>query len=195
VRVVAATKTDLGALARQGRFREDLFYRLNVVALGLPSLAERVEDIPALIEHFIARHGAARRYAVGPETMKMLVAAPWPGNVRELENAVCRAIALTPEGGELRAEDLIRAAPGTATGSGSRPPNQVAAAAGDPPPAPAAPIGPIAEVVAAAERAAIERALAATGGVRAEAAKLLGISRKTLWEKISKLGMSSESKE
>jgi DNA-binding NtrC family response regulator len=187
VRVVAATKTDLGALAKQGRFREDLFYRLNVVALSLPSLAERVEDIPALVEHFIARHGTNSRYTVSPEILKLLAAAPWPGNVRELENAVCRAIALTPGGGELRAEDLIRP-PVTGAGSGSGP-------GGESPPAPAAPLGPIAEIVAAAERAAIERALAATGGVRAEAAKLLGISRKNLWEKMTKLKIAASDKE
>jgi len=190
VRVVAATKTDLGALAKAGGFREDLYYRINVVTVALPSLAERAEDIPALVEHFIRRHGGGRDYRVGPETMKMLAAAGWPGNVRELENAVCRAVALTPEGGELRPEDLLRPVQ-AAPGAGPAPANQA-----DRPAAAALPVpaGPIAEAVAAAERAAIQRALAATGGNRVEAAKVLGVSRKTLWDKMTKLGVSAESK-
>jgi len=182
VRVVAATKTDLAGMVKAGGFREDLYYRLNVVTVALPALAERVEDIPALVEHFIRRHGAGRDYRVGPETMKMLAAAGWPGNVRELENAVCRAVALTPEGGELRPEDLLR--PGQAPAAGSAPASA--------PPAPAGPPGPIAGAIAVAERAAIERALASAGGNRAGAAKLLGVSRKTLWDKMTKLGISAE---
>ena len=191
VRVVAATKTDLAALAKAGRFREDLYYRLNVVAVALPALAERAADIPALVGHFIRRHGGGREYHIVPETMKMLAAAAWPGNVRELENAVCRAVALTPEGGELKPEDLLR--PGAV--GGDRPPAVGAQELPTPSSQPStgpAPVGPIAEAVAAAEREAIRRALAATGDSRTEAAKLLDISRKTLWEKMTKLGMNAE---
>ncbi len=197
VRVVAATKTDLGALAGSGRFREDLYYRLNVVTVALPPLAERSADIPALVGHFMRRHGGGREYRVSPETMKMLGAASWPGNVRELENAVCRAVALTPGGGELRVEDLLR--PGQAASAAEVAamidpalPGTGAAAAPNCAAEPPAAVGPIAEAVAAAERAAIKRALAATSGSRTEAARLLGISRKTLWEKMTKLRMNAE---
>ncbi len=185
VRVIAATKTDLQQMVRAGTFREDLYYRLNVITVSLPPLAERAQDVPDLVAHFIARHGEGRDYTVNLETMKRLTAAPWPGNVRELENAVCRAIALTPEGGELRPEDLLRGA-------------QAAPAAASPnAPGPAAPqeegqVLPLSEAVAAAERAAIKRALRETQGNRTAAAKLLGVSRKTLWEKMGRLGMSEK---
>jgi DNA-binding NtrC family response regulator len=187
VRVVAATKTDLAALARAGGFREDLYYRLNVVTVALPSLAERAADIPALVAHFIRRHGGGRDYRVSPETMKLLISAAWPGNVRELENAVCRAVALTPEGGELKPEDLLRSEQGAAEPKAPAASTQPVLAD-----APPLSVGPIAEAVAAAERAAIKRALAATRGSRTEAAKLLDISRKTLWEKMTKLGLNAE---
>jgi DNA-binding NtrC family response regulator len=181
VRVIAATKVELGEMVRAGAFREDLYYRLNVVTLKLPSLAERVQDIPELVAHFVARHAGDREYAVGPELLKRLAAAPWPGNVRELENAVCRAIALTPEGGQLRGEDLLRGTAGAAA--------PAAAAAAPSPAADDGHVPALAEAVAEAERAAIARALERTGGNRTEAARLLGISRKTLWEKMGKLGV------
>jgi DNA-binding NtrC family response regulator len=176
VRFLAATKADLDGLVRAGAFREDLYYRLNVVNVRLPALSERAQDIPELVAHFIARHGGGRNYTICPATIKRLVEAPWPGNVRELENAVCRAVALTPGDGELPIEDLLR----------------LPAVAGTAPPASAAadvPAGALSEAVAAAERVAIARALTATAGNRTEAARLLGISRKTLWEKIGKLGI------
>jgi DNA-binding NtrC family response regulator len=181
VRVIAATKADLGELARAGNFREDLYYRLNVVTIDLPSLSERPQDIPELVAHFVSRHSGERDYSIGPDSLKRLSDASWPGNVRELENAICRAIALTPEGGELRTEDLLRGAQAPATAAAhsdasSRLPD----------------LGPdavpsLAEAVAGAERVTIRLALAATGGNRTEASKLLGVSRKTLWEKMGKL--------
>jgi DNA-binding NtrC family response regulator len=181
VRVIAATKADLEEQVRGGAFREDLYYRLNVVAVSLPPLAERAQDIPQLVVHFIKRHGSGREYTVEAQTLKRLVDAPWPGNVRELENAVCRAIALKPEAGELRSEDLLRGpqAAGSAAHGGAAHlsfDGQL-------------PVRPLSEAVADAERAAIRRALEETGGNRTEAAKLLGVSRKTLWEKMGKLGV------
>ncbi len=179
VRVIAATKADLGELARTGNFREDLYYRLNVVTLELPSLAERPQDVPELVAHFVTRHGTERDYSIAPGTLKRLVEAPWPGNVRELENAICRAIALTPEGGELRVEDLLR---------GAQAPAQALSETSSPSPGGAPGVVPsLAEAVADAERAAIRQALAATDGNRTAASKLLGVSRKTLWEKMGKL--------
>ena len=98
VRVVSATHRDLEEEVRAGRFREDLFYRLNVVVLDIPPLAERREDIPLLASHFLSRfRGASRKQVEGfaPDAMELLVSAPWPGNVRQLANVVEQAFALT----------------------------------------------------------------------------------------------------
>ena len=94
IRLIAATKQDLKALASEGRFREDLYYRLNVIPLRLPTLAERKEDIPALIEHFAKRLGRKKRFAIDSAQYKVMMAYDWPGNVRELGNVVERMIAL-----------------------------------------------------------------------------------------------------
>src|SRR5207244_10681448 len=96
VRVIAATHGDLAALLLQGSFREDLFYRLNVIQFVLPPLRDRREDIPALAEHFLARSAGklGRELRLSPETVERLLRYPWPGNVRELENAIERAAIL-----------------------------------------------------------------------------------------------------
>ena len=107
IRVVVATKVSLRDLVREGKFREDLFYRVNVVPIELPPLRERVGDVPLLAQHLVERHGAGRSYEIARGTMAMLERYPWPGNVRELENAVQRAIALAGSGGELKAQDLL----------------------------------------------------------------------------------------
>jgi transcriptional regulator with PAS, ATPase and Fis domain len=101
VRVVAATNRDLHVAAREGKFREDLFYRLNVLPVHLPSLREREGDIPLLVKHFLALHGLrkAKRVArIEPEAMAVLEAYRWPGNVREVENLVERLIVLNEDG-------------------------------------------------------------------------------------------------
>ena len=97
-RVVAATNRDLEQMMRGGGFREDLFYRLNVIAITLPPLRERREDIPALAEHFLARFGArqGRTLRLAPAALDRLLAYAWPGNIRELENAMERAAILSP---------------------------------------------------------------------------------------------------
>ena len=98
VRVISATHRDLEEEVRAGRFREDLFYRLNVVVLDIPPLADRREDIPLLASHFLSRlRGASRKQVEGfaPDAMELLVSAPWPGNVRQLANVVEQAFALT----------------------------------------------------------------------------------------------------
>ena len=108
VRIISATNRDLAAQVEAGTFREDLFYRLNVFPIDMPSLRERREDIPSLVEHFIARFNASEGTKVtgaSEDTLKMLYAYDWPGNVRQLENAVFRAVVLC-DGDELRPQDF-----------------------------------------------------------------------------------------
>jgi two-component system, NtrC family, response regulator AtoC len=108
VRIIAATNRDLEQLVKEEKFRSDLFYRLKVVPITLPSLAERREDIPMLVHHFLQKYAAGTRHAVRgvlPETMALLTDYQWPGNVRELENAIERALSLS-HGPLLTPEDL-----------------------------------------------------------------------------------------
>lgn len=121
-RLIAATKEDLLALSEQGEFRADLYYRLNVIPVKLPTLAERREDIPALIEHFVALHGAKEELRISSAQFEALMAYHWPGNVRELENVVERMLALP----DVEITDLfdmpLRRTPGDPEASGfSRP--------------------------------------------------------------------------
>jgi len=108
VRILAATNADLRKLVVEGKFREDLFYRLNVITIGLPPLRERKEDIPQLVEHFLRKFCAENSRAglqFSPEAMKIMMDYDWPGNVRELENAVERAVVLAS--GSLLGPDLL----------------------------------------------------------------------------------------
>jgi DNA-binding NtrC family response regulator len=172
VRLVAATKVPLRDLVREGRFREDLFYRIQVVPLRMPPLRERAGDVPllvrALIErHFVRRHEGDALPHVRTSTLAALERYPWPGNVRELENAIQRALALRGESNELRREDLL---PADARWRGA---NEVPDR-----------VRPLREVMKEAEREHIRAALESTGGHRMQCAALLGISRKVLWEKL-----------
>jgi DNA-binding NtrC family response regulator len=108
VRFVAATNHDLRGLIQEKRFREDLFYRLNVISLRLPPLRERRDDIPLLVHHFLKKYGAQNHretIGVSPEAMSMLMGADWPGNVRELENVIERGVVLC-RSDQIHAEDL-----------------------------------------------------------------------------------------
>jgi DNA-binding NtrC family response regulator len=176
VRVVAATKVDLAEAAADGEFREDLYYRLNVVPLELPPLRERDGDIPLLVEHFLRRHGKGQTYVVPPEVMTELCSYRWPGNVRELENAVERAIALSPANRVLTREALLESA--------LRRKGKSREGADDPDA-----LVTLREVVRDAESAHIRRVLKACNGHRANAAQTLGISRKNLWEKMKEYGI------
>ena len=175
VRVVAATARDLSAEVGRGAYREDLFYRLNVFALHLPALRERREDIPLLIEHFLARMNARMGLAVNgisPESMRVLVEYDWPGNVRELENSVERAIVLC-EGSQIEVDSLperLRRAAVTVT-----------------PPSPGEPDDDDLSIKRASRRSEeslIRRALQKTRGNRTRAAELLEISHRALLYKI-----------
>jgi two-component system response regulator PilR (NtrC family) len=110
VRVITATNQDLEKLVREKTFREDLFYRINVIPIRMPALREKPEDIPALADHFLEKYKAAMGktlHGVSEEAMERLEAYPWPGNVRELENVIERAVALEP-GSVIQADSLPR---------------------------------------------------------------------------------------
>ena len=164
VRVVAATNRDLEAAVKEGTFRADLYYRLNVVSLHIPPLRERREDIPLLAEHFAHKHGRSEGAAISPAARDLLLAYGWPGNVRELENVVARALALNPSG-VILPEDLPEAIRG----------GQPASA-----PVPGLP-GSERPTLAELERRYAAQVLRETDGNKTRAAEVLGIDRKTLY--------------
>ncbi len=163
VRVVAASNKDLGQAVKEGRFREDLFYRLAVVTIRIPPLRERREDIPLLAEHFAAKHGRAEGAAISPAAGDLLVAYDWPGNVRELENVVARALALNPSG-VILPEDLPEQLRGAHPAV-----EPVGVAMRDRP------------TLAELDRRYAAQVLQETGGNKTRAAEILGIDRKTLY--------------
>jgi two-component system response regulator AtoC len=174
-RLIAATNKDLWTEVREGRFREDLFYRLNVVSIHLPPLRERREDIPALACHFLQKYGEANGKAISAiaaETMARLEAYPWPGNVRELENAIERAVAVSSHPILLPDDLPLHLTPPT-----------VSAIPGEAP-------GPV-ELVSleALTRWHIARVLAATGGNKKRAAEILGVDRRTLYRMLERYAM------
>jgi transcriptional regulator with GAF, ATPase, and Fis domain len=193
VRVIAATHQNLEDLIRQGRFREDLYFRLNVLPIQVPPLRERAEDIPELVEHFLRlyshRTGKAVT-AVDDDALTLLKGFSWPGNVRQLENVIERAVVIA-EGPTITPAELpeeVRAAPApqqTAEVNGER-------VNGQPEP-PADLVGALQTGRAERERREREhlvRALAAAGGNKAEAARALGVPRSTLVSKLKKFGLS-----
>ena len=175
VRVIAASNRDLRAEIGTGRFREDLFYRLNVLAIDLPALLERREDIPLLARHFLAQQPpGTRARTFSPETLELLARYPWPGNVRELKNVVER-MAILSEGEEIVPDDL----PGDvrARAEATEPAREPAE---DAAPAPAEPLPSLAEI----EKRHILRALESTGGNKVRASRILGITTATLYNKL-----------
>jgi DNA-binding NtrC family response regulator len=178
VRLVATTNRDLKAEVDAGRFRGDLYYRLNVMPIRTPSLRERPEDIPRLAHHFLQRAAESLGITVGavaPETIQLLQTYAWPGNIRELANAIERAVILSRNGTLMPSHFTGHLHFGGAEATGASPP-----ASGPAPPADA-PVFNLDEL----ERRAIDRALAATKGNRTRAAKLLGISERTLRNKLN----------
>ena len=176
VRVVAATVRDLGLEVKEGRFREDLYYRLNVLPLRVPPLRERREDIPLLVEHFLVKNNArlgTKMRGVSPRAHKLLLEYPWPGNVRELENTVERSVVLA-EGDTLDEADLperLRAGKDAV---------QATLDAGE---------LSIKKTTRVIEETLIRRALDKTRGNRTAAAKLLEISHRALLYKIKDYGV------
>ncbi len=175
VRILAATNEDLGELVAEGAFREDLFYRLNVIRLHIPPLRDRREDIPLLVEHFLAQLGDEHRrpgLRLAPETLHALVGYGWPGNVRQLRNTIERMVLLAREevlGPELLPEEFRQAAPVSAL--------------------------PLPEgrtfqhAVEDYERSLIRWALEKGGGVQRRAAEILGMKPSTLSERMKRLGI------
>jgi len=174
VRVVAATNVDLAQAVADRRFRQDLFYRLNVVRFVLPPMRERREDIPLLVEFFLGKYTRkmGRRARLGEGVLDRLLNYSFPGNVRELENLVEQAVALCTNG-VIGVDDILPEEP-RATGG--------------------APGRTLADIVDEAQRQAIEAALRSSDGSREHAAELLDISPTTLWRKMTRLGIAIESR-
>jgi DNA-binding NtrC family response regulator len=175
VRIIAATNVDLRKSVAEGRFREDLFYRLNVIPVQMPALREHKEDIPLLVQHFLEKHSEDSRksgWFVTPEALDLLMAYDWPGNVRELENVIERAVVLSP-GREIGVDlipDQVRFNREFKDAEFVVPPEGI----------------PLREVLSNAERRWIESALEAAGGVQKKAAELLFIKPTTLNEMIKR---------
>ena len=174
VRVIAATNSDLAKLVAEGQFREDLFYRLNVIPVQLPPLRERKEDIPLLVQHFLGKFAPERNLTVAQEAMRRLMAYQWPGNVRQLENAVERAVAFTAGRTQIDVDDLpaeLQQAPDTTAASAVTLPEDGL---------------DLDAFVGNIERELIQRSLERTGGNKGQAARLLNLKRTTLVEKIKR---------
>ncbi|HFQ82345.1 MAG TPA: sigma-54-dependent Fis family transcriptional regulator [Desulfobacterales bacterium] len=176
VRIVAATNKNLQDEVREKQFREDLFYRLNVVSIVIPPLRERSDDIPLLAEHFVKKYGeqAGRPgLAISPAALQALIRAPWPGNVRELENAIERA-AIMCRGDEIEPGDLNIEA---AAGNGQHGPSLIEGISLN---------GRLPEVLDAIEEKIVSRALKEADFVQAQAARDLGITKSLLQYKMRK---------
>ncbi len=184
IRVIAATNKRLREEVNQGRFREDLFYRLNVVSVMLPPLRERQEDIRLLVDHFIRKYAAERVNlptvtGLNPNAERLFYEYPWPGNVRELENVIERAMILSA-GGTIDVDDL---------------PEDFKSNIHDPQPLDGIPLdAKLYETVENIEKQMITRALALCDNVQAKAAALLGIGKSGLSKKINKYGLTDESR-
>jgi len=172
IRIITATKVDLKQLVTDGRFREDLSYRLNVVPLNLPPLRDRTGDIPLLAQHFIQKFGGGRDFQVKSEVMDAMEGYYWPGNVRELEHAIERAIALAGSATFLKREHLVERSPDHKMAH--KVPSKVLT---------------LKEAVEDTETEHIKEVLKLTANHKAQAASILGISRKNLWEKMRLYGI------
>ncbi len=178
VRIIAATNRPLEELLEKGEFRQDLYYRLNVVPLVVPPLRERPEDLEFLVAKFLSHFGQGRPVHFGSEAMEALRKYPWPGNIRELENAVEHALVLG-EGDKLRLEDLPAAIQDFARGQGGPGMAAVSTAVGN---------ASLEDI----EKSCLLQALEKTRGNRTQAARLLQITRRTLGYRLRKFGLEEE---
>ena len=172
IRVIAATKVPLLDHVRAGKFREDLYYRLNVVPIRLPPLRDRDGDLPLLTQHFVEKLGSGRPYTVKTDVLEAMAGYSWPGNVRELENRCAQAIAMSGGATVLKKEHLL-------------PVDKSRRAALEPPMT----LRSLREVLVEAEAQHLKTVLRGVGGHRTKAASVLGISRKVLWEKLKDYGI------
>lgn len=188
VRVVAATHRDLRSMAKEGGFREDLLYRLDVVEIHLPALRERREDVPLIAEHFLAKLRESRgiaRFELSPEAKQALMAYDWPGNVRELRNVLERAAVLAENPGVIVPADLPA---GIAAKAGEEIPVTAPSMAESAPWSFGAEGTDFYSEMEEFERRMIGRALQLAGGSKREAARLLQVNRTTLLEKLKRRG-------
>jgi DNA-binding NtrC family response regulator/tetratricopeptide (TPR) repeat protein len=183
VRIIAATNANLEELVQAGRFREDLFYRLNVIPLSIPPLRERRDEIPALVHHFVARatqEFGKSRLGLAEETMEHLVLYGWPGNIRQLNNEVRRVVALADSGTTIRpsalSKEIVRASPRAARANGAP---EISVALTE----------KLHTTLSRIEREMIKAALSSHEGKVDAAARALGISRKGLYLKRQRLGL------
>jgi two-component system response regulator AtoC len=196
VRVVSATNRNLKDRVAEGRFREDLYYRLKVLDISIPPLRDRQGDLPILVEHFMKRLGATPGTGFSTAAWSVLTHYPFPGNVRELEHAIEHAVVLS-HGREIGVEHLpsdmvaavtasVAPAAGEAAATGSAGLEALPAAG---------PVRPLAVALKEFERAHLLQALTASGGRKTKAAEILGISRKNLWEKLRGHGIGDSDEE
>jgi DNA-binding NtrC family response regulator len=181
VRVMAATNHDLAIMVEEGQFRQDLYWRLNVLSLNICPLRERKEDIPFLVEHFLERYATPlgiEQPDISENVLELLMAYEWPGNIRELQNCIYSAMAVAG-GSTIESADLPRriCSETQSTEISRVAPGQISLAE------------TAAQATAKAEQEAISKALSETGGNREKAAELLGIGRKTLYRKLRQYGM------
>jgi transcriptional regulator with GAF, ATPase, and Fis domain len=176
VRFVAATNKNLLEMVKQGTFREDLYYRLNVFSILLPPLRERKEDIPVLVQHFLEQ--MANPVTLSPQSLQILMAYSWPGNVRELQNTLERAAVLT-DTGSIDPPQLPDQVTGVIPNHVLQNPESLLSR-------------PIDERLDDVEKGLIIEALSRSGGVQVKAAELLGINQRSLWHRIKKLGIDVE---
>jgi transcriptional regulator with PAS, ATPase and Fis domain len=173
VRIVAATNQDLERCISQGRFREDLFYRINTITLHVPPLRQRREDIPGLAQHMLAgnRTGGLPRRALSPEAMTALTSYSWPGNIRELRNVLERVVMMGAGDGPISREEVLAMIPQTSAGTQTRNLSDCS----------------LEEI----ERMHVRRVLDANDGNKAQVARILQIDYKTLLAKMKKYGLSN----
>ncbi len=215
VRLISATNVDLKAEIAAGRFREDLYFRLNVIELTVPPLAQRIEDLMPLAQHYLEQHGSGRGLTFAADALGALFEHDWPGNVRELDNRVQRAVLVCGSGAispaHLGLQERAGSVPAPPPASGPRmnaapssnpssaPSSGTARSALSPAPSdpaaliPPAPVSPRpANPLEEAERAVVESALARAAGVVSRAAAELGLSRQALYRRMDRLGIAIE---